>query len=46
MTELDILNHAKGYLDKLSAGIDPLTGESQTAEPKPESQPASDDGDK
>ena len=28
MTELDILNHAKGYLDKLSAGIDPLTGES------------------
>ena len=27
VTELDILNHAKGYLDKLSAGIDPLTGE-------------------
>lgn len=27
MTELDILNHAKGYLDKLTAGIDPLTGE-------------------
>lgn len=27
MTELDILNHAKGYLDKLAAGIDPLTGE-------------------
>ena len=26
VTELDIMNHAKGYLDKLSAGIDPLTG--------------------
>ena len=27
MTELDILRHAKGYLDKLAEGIDPLTGE-------------------
>ena len=27
VTELDILMHAKGYLDKLSAGIDPLTDE-------------------
>ena len=27
MTELDILKHAKGYLDKLAAGTDPLTEE-------------------
>lgn len=27
MTELDILRHAKGYLDKLADGVDPLTGE-------------------
>ena len=27
MTELDILRHAKGYLEKLAEGIDPLTGE-------------------
>lgn len=27
MTDLDILRHAKGYLDKLAKGVDPLTGE-------------------
>lgn len=26
MTELDIIKHAKGYLDKLAEGVDPLTG--------------------
>ena len=26
MTELEIMQHAKGYLDKLAKGIDPLTG--------------------
>ncbi len=26
MTELEIMQHAKGYLDKLAQGIDPLTG--------------------
>lgn len=25
MTELEIMQHAKGYLDKLAKGIDPLT---------------------
>lgn len=27
MTEQDILRHAKGWLDKLAEGVDPLTGE-------------------
>ena len=27
MTEQDILRHAKGWLDKLAKGVDPLTGE-------------------
>ena len=27
MTELEIMQHAKDYLDKLAKGIDPLTGE-------------------
>ena len=27
MTELEIMQHAKGYLDKLAQGIDPLTGQ-------------------
>ena len=27
MTELDIIRHAKDYLDKLAQGIDPLTGQ-------------------
>ena len=27
MTEMDILKHAKGYLDRLAEGVDPLTGE-------------------
>ena len=26
MTELEIMQHAKDYLDKLAKGIDPLTG--------------------
>ena len=26
MTELELMQHAKGYLDKLAKGIDPLTG--------------------
>lgn len=26
MTELDIMKHAKGYMDKLSQGIDPISG--------------------
>ena len=25
MTELEIMQHAKGYLDKLARGIDPIT---------------------
>ena len=32
MTELDILKHAKGWLDKLAEGVDPLTGESVPAD--------------
>lgn len=31
MTELEIMRHAKGYLDKLAEGVDPLTGESAGA---------------
>lgn len=27
MTELEIMQHAKDYLDKLAQGIDPLTGQ-------------------
>ena len=27
MTDLEIMQHAKGYLDKLAQGIDPLTGQ-------------------
>lgn len=27
MTELEIMRHAKGYLDRMAEGIDPLTGE-------------------
>lgn len=26
MTELDIMKHARGYMDKLSRGIDPISG--------------------
>ena len=26
MTEIEIMKHAKEYLDKLAEGIDPLTG--------------------
>lgn len=27
MTELEIMQHAKEYLDKLAMGLDPLTGQ-------------------
>jgi hypothetical protein len=26
MTEMEIMQHAKDYLDKLAKGVDPLTG--------------------
>lgn len=27
MTELDIMRHAKDYIDKLAQGIDPISGQ-------------------
>ena len=30
MTELEIMQHAKDYLDKLAKGIDPLTGREES----------------
>ena len=34
MTELAIMQHAKGCLDKLEKGIDPLAGRKVSEEPK------------